>query len=116
MIQAFQTAVLGLRASGQSLGIAVENFAKSLTEGHISVAEGRLRHRGASRVCQPVPLSGVNMLNVLFGGTGAYVNLSAVNLTEECVETRREVSADKENLSVLSFAPEMHAVLLDRES
>jgi hypothetical protein len=94
----------------------VQNFGNSLTEGYISRAEGRLRHRGASRVCQPVPLGGVNMLNVLLGGTGALVNLSAVSLTEECVETRREVSADKKNLAVLSFAPEMYAALLDCES
>jgi len=116
MIQAFQTAVSGLRVSAQRLGIAAENIANSRTEGYIprtaaqTVEPGRGACGGCSGQCDQ------NMANDLRAGIAGLVNMPGANLAEELVETHRAAHAYKANLAVLSVAREMNGALLDRES
>jgi len=116
MIQAFQTAVSGLRASAQRLGIAAENIANSRTESYIPrTAAQTVEPEHGPRVAL-VPVSAINMANDPRAGIAGLVNMPGVNLAEELVETHSTVYAYKANLAVLSVAREMNGALLDRES
>jgi flagellar basal body rod protein FlgC len=67
-------------------------------------------------VWQPFRFIGVNMANNPRAGTDALANWPGVKLTEELVETRRAVNADKANLAVLSVERGMNGTLLESKS
>lgn len=119
MIQAFQTAVAGLRASTQRFGITAQNVANSRSEGYVpQKAVQTTDAGGAPRVTaveKPPVSAGLNLANDPRVGASGVTGLSDVDLAQELVEARRAAHTYKANLAVLSVALEMNGTLVDRK-